>query len=308
MATSRLKAREPKAQKVGHFKGVAYGKQGGGKSWFALQLPRPYYIDVEEGSEREQYQARLLQAGGKYMDRGDGAGSFEVVIDQVKALAAEDHPFQTLVIDSLTKLTMIENASERERIGSNDPFSSYKKAGVAKTMRLLDAISKLDMNVVLIAHEIPEWQTIDGKREQTGVMPDCYDKVSYELDLTLRILLTSKGNRVAQIGKSRILGFPEGDRFNLQVNGTDTSYEEFAKRYGKDALEGPRTPTVFATPEQIAEIERLLALLKPDADEVKKKLVACKAETWSDLTSEQADAAINKWLKKKLETPKEGDK
>lgn len=287
---------------------LVFGKQGVGKTWTGVQLPKVYMIDCEEGGGREQYQEHLLRSGGMYLDRALGAGSFETVIQEVRTLAAEKHDYQTLLIDSLTKLTLIENAAERERIGSNDPFSSYKKAGVAKTMRLLDAISKLDMNVILTAHEVPEWATQDGKREQVGVMPDCYDKVGYELDLVLRIMSTSKGNRIAQVYKSRILSFPEGDKINLQVNGTDTSYAEFSKRYGIEALEGAATPVEFATPEQVAEIERLIAMFKPDADEVKKKLVACRAETWAELTVEQADGAINKWLKKKIETPKEGDK
>lgn len=308
MAATKLRARKPEVRKSGRFKALMFGKQGVGKTWTGVQFPKVYMIDCEEGGGREQYQEHLLHNGGMYLDRSLGAGSFETVIQEVRTLAAEKHDYQTLLIDSLTKLTLIENASERERIGPNDPYSAYKKSGVAKTMRLLDAISRLDMNVIFNAHEVPEWATQDGKREQIGVMPDCYDKVGYELDLVLRIMSTSKGNRVAQVYKSRILAFPEGDRVNLQVNAMDTSYAELAKRYGADALEGPHIPVDFATDEQVAEIERLISILKPDEDEVKKKLVACRAETWSDLTVEQADGAINKWLKKKLETPKENDK
>lgn len=301
MATAtRLKARKPEAQSVGHFKGVFYGKQGVGKTWFALQLPAPFYVDAEAGASRSQYQERLLKAGGAYLGREDGAGSFASVIEQMKALATETHPYQTLVIDSVTKLWNSEIAKEQERLGDKDAFGASKKPAIKEMRRMLDWITKLNMNVVLIAHEVGEWATVDsGKREEVGRVADCWEKVAYELDLTLRVMSVSQGNRVAVVTKSRILGFPDGSRFNLQVNGTDTSYQEFAARYGKDAIEKPTVPVVLATPEQAAEFDRLLAIVKVDPDDIDKMLTKANAESFSDLTTDQAAKAID-WLKKKV--------
>jgi nicotinamide riboside kinase len=264
MAT-KLKARKPEAHKTGHVKMVVFGKAGSGKTWLSLQLPTPFYIDVEGGAVRSQYQDRLLQANGAYLARADGAATVAGVIEQVKALATETHAYQTLVIDSLTKLWNSEISKEQERMqasGTVDAFGASKKPAVRQIRRLLDWISKLNMNVVLVCHEMAEWANVDGQRQEIGKIPDCYEKVAYELDLTLRILTVSQGNRIAQVAKSRVLPFPEGSRFNLQVNGQDVSYTQFAERYGKEAIEQPVKPIVLATAEQVAEIERLLSIVK----------------------------------------------
>lgn len=307
MATSRLKARKPEPPKLGHFKGVFFGKAGAGKTWFALQLPRPYYVDSEGGAIRSQYQERLQQAQGGYLGREDGAASFDSVIEQIKVLATEKHEYQTLVIDSITKLWTSEIAKEQERMksaGVTDAFGASKKPAVAQIRRMLDWISKLNMNVVLIAHEVGEWANVDGKREEIGRVPDVYEKVAYELDLVLRVVFASQGNRVAHVSKSRILGFPDGSRFDLQVNGKDVSYTEFSQRYGRDAIEQPVKPIVLATPEQLSEITRLLDVVKVEPAEIEKVLTKANAEGWQDLTTEQADATVA-WLKRKVTDPKE---
>jgi hypothetical protein len=306
MAPRKLKERAPEPPELGHFKGLFYGKPGVGKTWFALQLPRPFY---EGGAVRSQYQERLAQAGGGYFGREEGAGTFDGVIEQVKALATEKHEYQTLVIDSITKLWSGEIAREQERMraaGIPDAFGASKKPAVAQIRRLLDWIGKLDMNVVLIAHEIKEYgvNPITGERGERGVMPDVYEKVSYELDLTLQVVSLAQGNRMAIVTKSRIVGFPDGSRFNLQVNGTDTSYTEFSSRYGKDAIERPVKAIVLATDVQVAEIGRLLDIVKVEPVEIEKVLAKANAETWADLTTEQADATVA-WLKRKVTEPKE---
>lgn len=304
MATTRLKARKPEPTRAGHFKGVFYGRPGSGKTWFSLQLPRPFYVDAEGGAIRSQYQERLAAAQGAYLGREDGAATFDGVLEQVRALATESHGYQTLVIDSITKLWNSELAKEQERLGDKDAFGAYKKPAIRQVRRLLDWITKLDMNVVLIAHEVAEWASVDGKREQVGFLPDVYEKVAYELDLTLRVLSLSQGNRVAQVAKSRVLGFPEGSRFNLQLNGVDVSYAQFAERYGKDAIEAASKPIVLATPAQVAEIERMLSVVKVKDEEIEKVLAKANAESWADLTTEQATATVA-WLTKKVTTPEE---
>lgn len=99
--------------------------------------------------------------------------------------------------------------------------------------------------------------------------------------------------------KSRIPTFPEFDRFDLQKGGVDVGYENFAERYGREAIEESVTLTTLASAEQVSEIERLLGIVKVDADTVEKWLTKAGAETWSDLTDVQADGVL-KLLNNKL--------
>ena len=60
---------------------------------------------------------------------------------------------------------------------------------------------------------------------------------------------------LSEVGKSRLLGFSEGSSFPW-------SYGQFAQRYGRDVIEQGSVPIVFATPAQIADVKRVLEIVK----------------------------------------------
>lgn len=288
----KLKVRDPELVKPGKIKMMVFSKSGIGKTWLSMDFPKPFYVDSEGGARLGHYQDKLKMAGGGYFGVEDGALDFPTVLEQVQALATEKHPYQTLAFGSITKLFQTAIANEAERLGSKDAFGASKKPAVAFMRTLINKVQRLDMNVLFEAHEIPEWginpQT--KQREEVGQQPDAWDKLIYELDLTLR--LEKRGlSRVAVVRKSRLTGFPEGDTFPLE-------YAEFGVRYGKDFIEAPVVPLVLATEEQVSEIKRLLEVVKVDEKDIEKVLSKANADTWAELTNEQADATIA-WLKRK---------
>jgi hypothetical protein len=290
---SRLKAKSPGITEPGKTKAVMYGPSGVGKTWFSLSFPTPYYFDTEGGADGRHYQEKLANAGGRYLGPEDGTLDFEFLIDQIKALATEPHDFKTLIVDSITKLFQSAIANEQERLGEKDAFGASKKPAVAAMRRVVNWITKLDMNVWFIAHETAEWglNPKTGQREEVGKVPDVWDKLIYELDLGLWVQKKA-GVRAAFVKKSRLLGFPDGDVFTLD-------YEEFAGRYGKDFIEAAATQIKLATAEQVGEITRLLSVVKVSEAEIEKVMTKAGAESWYELTSEQADSTVA-WLKKKL--------
>lgn len=290
---SKLKAKEPGITQPGKTKQLIFGPSGVGKTWFALSFPKPYYMDTEGGADLIHYQERLKAAGGAYMGPADGTLDFATVLEEVKTLATEKHGYETLIIDSLTKLYQTCIAQEADRLGDKDAFGASKKPAIAWMRRLVAWVTRLDMNVVFIAHETNEWGKDDktGQRVEIGKMADVWDKLIYELHLTLQCVKQGP-QRVAIIRKSRLLGFPEGERFKLD-------YTEFATRYGKDFIEAASKPLVLATAEQVAEIERLLQTVRVTDEEIQKMLTKAGAENWSELNTEQAAATIN-WLQKKI--------
>jgi hypothetical protein len=123
-------------------------------------------------------------------------------------------------------------------------------------------------------------------------MPDAWEKLSYELDLSLRVVRIGKQYPAsATVSKSRLTGFSLGDNFQL-------TYDEFSNRYGKDFIESSTTQIKVATQEQVEEIERLLSLLKISDDDKKLILSKAKANEISDLTEEQAKKTIEFYTKK----------
>jgi len=290
---TKLKAKTPGETPPGHIKQLLFGPSGVGKTWFALSFPKPYYIDTEGGADLAHYQKRLAEAGGVYMGPNEGTLDFDTVIGQMQALATEKHDYRTLIIDSVTKLYQTCIANEAERLGDKDAFGASKKPAVANMRRMISWAMRLDMNVLFVAHETNEWglNPKSGQREEIGKLPDIFDKLIYELDLTLH--LQKRGpQRIAIVRKSRLMGFPEGETFPLE-------YTEFASRYGKDFIEAESKPIVLASAEQVAEITRLLGVVKLAEGEFEKLLTKASADSIQELNEDQAAKTLA-WLNKKI--------
>lgn len=293
---SKLKAKDPELTQPGHIKGMIFAASGVGKTWFALSFPTPYYIDCESGADLKHYQSRLKEAGGRYLGPEDGTLDFGFVLDQVMALATEKHGHKTLVIDSITKLYQTAIANEAERLGEKDAFGASKKPAIAFMRRLVNWISRLDMNVWFVAHETSEWGEKNGQRTEIGKQADVWDKLIFELDLTLQAVKQGP-KRMAIVRKSRLLGFPDADRFDLE-------YAEFAERYGKDFIEAEAKPIVLATAEQVAEINHLLETVKVSEADVEKWKTKAGADSFAEFTTEQAAGVIGLLTKKLNPTTK----
>jgi hypothetical protein len=292
--SSKLLAIAPKTAEPSRPKILIFGKEGIGKTWFAIHFPKVYFIDTEAGANRKHYTDILQNSGGVYMGPSQGSLDFETVIDQVRALATEKHSFKTLVIDSTTKLFAMAIADEAERLaaaGKKNEFSADKKPAVQYMRRLVTWLTRLDMSVILTAHQKDVWGMVEGQREATGVGPDTWDKLPYELDLCINVQMRGP-RRIGRIGKSRLEGFPETEIF-------DFDYPTFAERWGRDVIEKESAPLDLATSEQVAEIKRLLETVKlPDGQEA-KWLTAASAEAWDAVDTDKAAKVIDA-LKAKL--------
>jgi hypothetical protein len=285
MATSKLKAVPPKSAEPKKPKILIYGKPGAGKTWASLDFPGCYYIDTEGGANLEHYTDKLKASGGVYMGPEQGSLDFQTVIEQVQALGTESHKFKSIVIDSVSKLFNTAIAVEAERLGDKNAFGADKKPAVANMRRLVNWLSRVDMNVILISHEKPEWGlNAKGERVEIGNTFDCYDKLEYELDLCLNVIKAGP-TRIARIRKSRILNFKDGEVFPW-------SYEDFSRLYGKEVIEKTSVALELATPQQLDEMQKLLTVVRlPDGQE-EKWLAAAQVSGWQEMTSSRIAAAI----------------
>lgn len=289
MARTKLLAVAPETVEPKKPKVLIFGPPGVGKTWVSLDFPGVYYIDTEGGAERQHYRDKLKAAGGMYFGPQQGSLDFDTVVSQAEALATEKHEFKTMVFDSGSKLFNTAISDEQVRLGDLDAFGASKKKPIQQMKRLIRWMNRADMNVIIIAHEKDVWGKNDkGQQEVIGKSFDCWDKLEYELDLVLRISKIGNGpgaRRYANVGKSRLTGFPEGDRF-------DWSYPTFAERYGKDVIEKEVVPITLATPEEVAEVTRLLALVKLPDGMTDKWLRKAGADSFAEMSGDQIAACI----------------
>jgi hypothetical protein len=269
-----LRAREPEVKAAKRAKILVSGEPGTGKSFFALQFPNVYFMDVEGGAEREQYQKKLIESKGVYLGRDDGVSSFEEVIKEMKALATEKHGYKTLVIDSLSHLYVMTAAAAEEKGGSE--YGRDKKMANIPSRQLLRWVDILPMNVILIAHQKTDW----SNKEQIKTTYDAYDKTGYFLDLWLEIK-----DKNFIVRKSRIEAFKENMVFARD-------YAKFAELFGVETINKTVEPIVLATAQQVERINSLCQALNVSADEIEKLQKKFDVDTWAELTGEQITKGI----------------
>ena len=292
---NKLRAKDPKLAAPAKPKILIYGAPGVGKTFTSLDWPSVYYIDTEGGANLPHYTDKLKAAGGVYLGPEDGSNDFAMINEQIAALTSQEHDFRTLVIDSISKTFNTTVGAEAERLGAKDAFGASKKPAVAASRRMVDRLDRLPMNAIIIAHEKPEWGTKEnGDRVEIGKTFDADEKLGYELHLVLYVQRRGK-SRVAVVKKSRLTGFPEGETIPW-------NYAEIAERYGRDIIERKAAPLVIATPEQVAEFNALVSMIKIDAETITRWLNKAKAEAPEDFTSDQIQACINT-LKDKFPKP-----
>lgn len=290
-----LKAKQPIEVKATKPKFMISGESGVGKTFFALDFPKPYLIDSEGGATREQYQEKLKKSGGAYFGKEEGSQDFKSVIEEVKQLCTTKHEYKTLIIDSFTYLYMLE-ASEAEAKGGSD-FGRDKKMANIPTRQLISVLEKCDLNIILVCHSKTKWERRGKDIIDTGSTFDGYDKLEYILDLWVEIL---KGGKTFQVKKSRVQSLIQGDSYPL-------SYEKFAELYGKETVERESVPVTLANSAQLTQLAGLIEALNITEEQQEKNLKKFNAETWAELTESDIQIVIES-LQKKIKSLTTGEK
>jgi len=284
-----LRAKKPeKIEK--RLKALFYGMAGVGKTTASIQFAAPYLIDTEKGAENDQYIKILQDNGGAIFQ----TSCFDELLKEVKSLLTEKHEYKTLVIDPLTTLYHdLLDKSAKERISDKDPdgtaFGGHYGSANKKMKQLLNLLLRLDMNVIITAHAKNEY---GSNLVVLGQTFDCYKKLDYLFDLVFEIQKRGK-DRIGLIKKSRIESFPDGDQFPF-------SYDEIAKRYGRDILEREAVAEILATPDQISELLRLVDLLKIPEESTQKWLDKANSSRFEEMPTDIIQKCIDS-LKSKIQ-------
>jgi hypothetical protein len=277
-----LKGKKPSAVKK-RLKALFFGSAGVGKTTAAIQFPKPYLIDTERGAENDQYVRALEASGGVYFHTTD----FDEMTQEITALMTERHSFCTVIIDPLTVPYMAELDKEAKRLANKDDpsgtaFGRNKQVPDRKVKHLLNLLLRLDMNVIITSHAKGEWK--NGQPTGTDTF-DCYARLDYLFDLVFQIQKRGK-ERVGIVRKTRCQGFEEGEVFPF-------SYDEIAGKYGREELERGAKAESLASAEQVAEITRLVDLLKVPSETTDKWLEKAMADSWAEMPADAISKCIS---------------
>lgn len=277
---SKLRGIQPeKIEK--RLKALFYGQAGVGKTTAAIQFPSPYLIDTEKGSSNEQYVKLLKKNGGVIFQTSD----FNELINEVKALLTEKHPYKTLIIDPLT--TIYNDLLDKSAMKVGTEFGRHYGEANKKMKELLNLLLRLDMNVVITSHSKNEYGQNLAVLGQTF---DCYKKLDYLFDLVFEVQKRGK-DRVAVIKKTRIESFQDGDFFTF-------SYNEISERYGKNILEKDSVAEILATKDQIEELKFLIELYHEPEETIQKWLDKSEASSFEEINSSIMEKLISHMKKK----------
>lgn len=287
-----LRAKHPKKAVLKKPKILIYGAAGVGKTWGALDFPACVYVDCEGGASLDHYTDKLVASGGVYLGPEDGANDFDVVLEQIRALATTKHDYKTLVIDSYSKLfnTRIQikqEEMEEAKVDMDKTFGREKKPAITASKHMVSWFGKLDMNVLIVCHEKTLWS--DGK--EIGKTYDGWDKLDYELDLVMQIIKVGN-SRKAKVGKCRLKQFREGEVM-------DWGFVPFAERYGMEVMQAASVSLAPASAEQIDAVQRIADAVKLDPEERIKWFDKAGVESWGEMDSATIQKCID-FLKSKL--------
>ena len=229
---------------------LLYGPAGVGKTSAAIQLPRPYIIDGERGTDH--YGDLIEKSGGAVFQ----TTVMDELIREVRSLASEEHEHRTLVIDPVTTVYQdLLDACERS-VGTQ--WGRHYGAANQQMKRLANLMMSLDMNVVVTAHAKAVYA---DNMKQVGFTFDGWKRLDYLFDVVFE--LEKRGQkRVAKVIKTRIKAFPDGDSF-------EWCYDAIADRYGRDILEKQAGAVTLASPDHVYRFNELVGQL---SDQERRRL------------------------------------
>jgi hypothetical protein len=268
-----LRARKPEAVNK-RLKLFMFGPAGVGKTTAAIQFPNSYIIDCERGTEN--YDKIIAGSNSVVYQTVD----VHEVIAEVKSLLTERHEFRTLVIDPITPIYNDLLEKMEARVGSD--FGRHYGAANKEMKRLANLIMALDMNVVITAHAKTEY---GENLRKLGYTFDGWRQLDYWFDLVLELGKRGK-KRMGKVVKTRIETFPDEDVF-------EWSYEAIKSRWDAATLEREARAVALATPQQVAEVQALLNVVRLPEGLVEKWFSKANVDQWEDMPAEAIAKCID---------------
>jgi hypothetical protein len=271
-----LRAKPPTLE-PNRIRALIYGNKGVGKTHFAVSIPNVYYIDTEGSLKYKRFVEKLTENNSSSI----ALYELEEIIREVKELISVKHDYKTVVIDSISFPYNLLSHLEVERLTKKSPNTEGTEFGanMAKAKRLTFhlgmLLTRLDMNVIVTAHEKTKYQ----KGEEIGKEPDVNEKMGYALGTQIHLRIQGKSIK-AFIEKSRYQELK-----NQELIDFDDGYETIKKLFGEEVFLRESTTEELASEEQITEVRRLQVLLNYPEENLQKWMINKKSQTIEEVNS-----------------------
>lgn len=275
-----------KVKKQPRLKTLMYGGEGSGKTHFCCSFPDAFYIDTEGVEDYPHFTDMIEEGGGKIFYASD----IEEIIKKVSWLISTKHNYKTLVIDSISFPYAWLAQMEAERLSNPAKGTEGTEFGanLAKAKRLTFhlgiMLSRLDMNVIVIAHERTKYE----KKEEVGQTYDITDKMAYSLGAVWNlkrmgetVKLFVKKSRYPEMKIGSILDFNNG-------------YETIKNIFGEAVFKRESVEKELASNDQIMEFQRLIKVLNISDERVNKFITNAKAVHLGEIEKDHMQSIINK--------------
>lgn len=139
---------------------LVYGESGAGKTVFASTWPTPVFLDIDKG----------MASVRRTVHRVD-IDSWETLMESMDWIESGNHPFKSVVLDSLNELQYLSMRSIIARYPIRRPYDSLP--ALADYGKMLDdfekrvrALRSLPLNIILIAQVAPRAYDTDPVQPQ----------------------------------------------------------------------------------------------------------------------------------------------
>lgn len=288
MTVTKLRAKPPELE-PNRFRALIYSDAGVGKTYFACSIPSVYYIDTEGVLKYKKF-VEMLKAR-----KSDAVVIYELteIIKEIKTLLTVKHNYKTVVIDSITFPYALMGNMEAERLNVKDKEGTEFGINMAKPKRLTFhlgiLLSRLDMNVIVLAHEKTKFD--EGK--DVGKIADTNEKMGYSLGTVLQLKIQGD-SRKAFVQKTRY-----DEILPRELLDFNDGYQTLKQRFGEEIFLRESEIEILATPEQIEELNRLIELFKVPQNIIDKWLMAAKSQSLDEMETKKIQACIDS-LKSKI--------
>lgn len=259
------------------------GGSGAGKTFFVANLPHAVIYDTDIGGGAAYADARIKRNGSERVE----VSSFGEILDDLKARQLAGRMPKSIVIDHVTGL------HQAAVITSNpDGAADFGRSGAQATAawrQVREFARKLDANIFATAHLKGEWD----KDKQTGKVADGAKNIEADMGIVLHL---ERPNGADYPAIARVIKWrrdPEDPRGRVPA-----CFPLTLEKFGEIAGVGfsrVSKPEPLATAEQVAELRRLVGVVKLPEGKPDKK-VAFIAESddakLAGLTAAEAERGL----------------
>jgi len=283
-------------EKPKRFKGFIYGKTGVGKTIAALQIcPNAQIIDTEGGTE--QYDKFIEMQGSEVLRTNDVAE----ILDCLHRLEENPKNRSSLIIDPVTGIweslqtrwndIFSETARRKNKfhqVATEDFGMTFWSKVKSQHTRINTWIKRLDMNIIMTAHEKDLWSDESGTLKKVGLTYDGMKGLDYIFDIVLRMELDNDGKRLVHCTKER--RFPEPLRFKDKTFEWDA--DQIRGHWGLEEMDRVPEPVVQATEEQVKRMEYLVEILEPPVTKMAAWRGKAQCKEWSEFPQDKLAKSI----------------